>query len=98
VSYRLLIRSQAKRDLQRAAKYYEKRLPGLGSRFVAEVESVLNRIEHPPLLYQVVHRDVRRAIASKFPYGIFYRIDRDNIVVFAIVHLHRDVDAWRDRL
>ena len=98
MNYNLLIRRQAKRDLQRAAKYYEKQLAGLGRDFVTEIDKVLERIEQNPLLYQAVYRGVRRAVANKFPYGVFYKIDRKDIVVFAIVHLHRDVSSWQDRL
>ena len=96
--YRLLLRRQAKRDLQRAATWYEKRLAGLGREFLQEIDIALERIEQNPLLYPAVYRDIRRAVANKFPYGIFYRIDRDSIIVFAIVHLHRDVSSWQDRV
>jgi toxin ParE1/3/4 len=91
VSYSLLVRGQAKRDLRQAAKWYEKRLIGLGREFVSEVETVIARIEENPLLYQPIHRDVRRAVVRRFPYGVFYRIDQDEVIVFAIVHLNRDV-------
>lgn len=98
MSYSLLVRGQAKRDLRQAAKWYEKRLRGLGREFVSEVETVMERIAENPLLYQPVHRDVRRAIVHRFPYGVFYRIDQHHIIVFAITHLNRDVAAWQDRL
>jgi plasmid stabilization system protein ParE len=98
VTYRLLVRRQAKHDLRNSAKWYERQLTGLGREFVAEVEAVLDRISESPLLYQPVYRDVRRALTRRFPYGVFYRIDQDDIVVFAILHLHRDVKSWQDRL
>jgi plasmid stabilization system protein ParE len=98
VNYSLLVRVQAKRDLRQAARWYEKRLTGLGRQFVSEVDTVIERIEENPLLYQPVHRDVRRALVHRFPYGVFYRIDQHDVIVFAIVHLNRDVSAWQDRL
>jgi plasmid stabilization system protein ParE len=98
VNYSLLVRGQAKRDLRQAAKWYEKRLIGLGREFVSEVETVVERIEENPLLYQPVHRDVRSAVVHRFPYGVFYRVDQQDIIVFAIVHLNRDVSVWQDRL
>ena len=98
MNYSLLVRRQAKRDLRHAARWYEKRLSGLGREFVSAVETVIERIEENPLLYQPIYRDVRRAVVQRFPYGVFYRIDQQNIVVFAIVHLNRDLSAWQDRL
>lgn len=98
MNYRLLVRSQAKRDLRHSVKWYETQLAGLGREFVVEVDAVLGRISENPSLYQPVYRDVRRAVTHRFPYGIFYRIDQDEIVVFAVVHVYRDVTSWQDRL
>lgn len=98
MSYRLLVRRQAKADLRRAARWYEKQLAGLGREFIAEVEAALNRIVENPLQYQPIYRETRRSQTHRFPYGIFYRIEESDIVVFAIVHLHRDDGSWRDRL
>lgn len=98
MTYRLLLRRQAKHNLRISAKWYERQLAGLGREFVAEVEAVLDRLSENPLLYQPIYRDVRRALTRRFPYGIFYRVDQDDIVVFAIVPLHRDVTSWQDRL
>ena len=98
MNYSVLVRGQAKRDLRQAAKWYEKRLSGLGREFVSEVETVIERIGENPLMYQPVHRDVRRAVVHRFPYGVFYHIEQNDIIVFAIIHLNRDVSAWQDRV
>jgi plasmid stabilization system protein ParE len=94
VTYRLLVRRQAKLDLRRAARWYEERHPGLGRELVAEVDAVLDRITKNPNQYQVAYRNIRRAVVQRFPYGVFYRIDGSDILVFAIVHLHRDPSVW----
>jgi toxin ParE1/3/4 len=98
VRYCILVRAQAKRDLQRAARYYEKQLAGLGHDFVTEIDRLLESIAENPLLCQTVHREVRRAIAHRFPYGLFYKIEQEDIVVIAIVHLHRDPASWQKRV
>lgn len=97
MKYRLLIRRQAQSDLRQAARWYEEQNSGLGREFVTEVEVALNRIAENPLQYQVLYREVRRAALRKFPYGIFYRVEQDSLVVLAIMHLHRDPTSWQDR-
>lgn len=97
MTYRLLIRRQAKGDLRQAARWYERRMPGLGREFVAEIDAAVDRIVDNPLQYQVIYKNARRAIARRFPFGIFYRIDDSEIIVFAIVHLQRDPALWQDR-
>jgi plasmid stabilization system protein ParE len=47
--------------------------------------------------HQVVYREVRRSIPRRFPYGVFYRIEQADVLVFAVVHLHRDPSTWQDR-
>jgi toxin ParE1/3/4 len=97
VNYRLLIRRQAKSDLRQATRWYERQSPGVGREFVAEVEVALSPIGENPLQYQTIYGEVRRAISHKFPYGVFCLVEQDKIVVFAIVHLHRDPASWQDR-
>jgi toxin ParE1/3/4 len=97
VTYRLLVRKQAKLDLRQAVRWYDQQQYGLGRELVEQADAALERIADNPTQYQVVHRNVRRAILRRFPYGIFYWIDGADIVVFAIVHLHRDPSSWQGR-
>jgi toxin ParE1/3/4 len=97
VTYRLLVRQQAKLDLRQAVRWYDQQQNGLGREFVGQVDAAMERIVDNPIQYQVVHRDIRRAILRKFPYGVFYRVDATNIVIFAIVHLHQDPSSWQSR-
>ncbi len=98
MSYRLLVRREAELDLRRAARWYEEQSPGLGRELIAQVDTALNRVANNPNRCQIIYRDVRREIVQRFPYGIFYRIDGTDVVVFAIVHLHRDPSTWQRRV
>lgn len=97
MTYRLVVRRQAKADIREAARWYESQRVGLGRAFVHQIDALLDRIRQNPMQHQVVHREVRRAIPRRFPYGVFYRIDESEVLVFAVVHLHRDPSIWRDR-
>jgi hypothetical protein len=44
VKYELLIRGRAKRDVRRAAKWYERQHEGPGKEFVVEADVALERI------------------------------------------------------
>jgi len=54
---------------------------------------LLDGIREDPPQHQVVYRSVRRAIPRRFPYGLSYRIDGSVVLVFAVVHLHRDAST-----
>lgn len=57
----------------------------------------LANIESNPLMYPVVHRNTRRAIIHRFPFGIYYRIVNDAAVVVAVIHCGRHPRHWKDR-
>ncbi len=97
MTYRLTVRRQAKADIRAAARWYERQRPGLGRAFVQQVDLLLDRVRQNPLQYQVVYRGIRRAIPRRFPYGLFYRIDGSDVLVFAVVHLYREPSTWQDR-
>jgi len=89
---------EAEGDLAEAFDYYEAQLSGLGHEFVATVEHQLERIVENPAQYQVLHRDVRRAVVRRFPYAVFYLVDAEVVVVLAIEHQARDPEHWKQRL
>jgi len=95
VIYELVVRSRAKADIRRAAKWYEKQRKGLGVTFVAEVDKAIAQIEANPEQFQVIYQDIRHAITHRFPYGVFYRIKKNTIVVSALIHLQRSNVPWK---
>ena len=56
-----------------------------------------DRVRLNPMQHQIAYREVRRAIPRRFPYGVFYRIVGSEVLVFAVVDLHRDPSTWQDR-
>lgn len=98
VKFHVVVRRPAKADVRSAARWYELQRTGLGREFVSEVDGVLNRVSENPFQYQALHRELRRAIVHRFPYGVFYRIQGRRIVVFCVMHLHQDPVVWRSRV
>lgn len=39
---------------------------------------------------RVIHKDIRRALIRRFPYGIFYLLEQDKVIVLAFLHTSRD--------
>ena len=97
MTYRLRVRREAKADIREAARWYEGERIGLGRAFVQQIDALLDRLRLNPMQYQIVYQEIRRAIPRRFPYGVFYRIDGADILVFAVVDLHRDPSTWQDR-
>jgi toxin ParE1/3/4 len=89
MSIPLFVRPEAVADLQEAFEWYEKRAPGLGAQLVGELDRALASIAANPLAFSKIHRAMRRTLLRRFPYGVFYLVEDDRIVVLAILHTAR---------
>lgn len=90
----VVYRRQVGRDLAVGFGYYEEQTKGLGERFLTAVGSAFDAIERYPQMFAQVHGEVRRALLSQFPYGVFYRVESERVVVLAVLHTGRDPRIW----
>ncbi len=71
---KLLIRAAAQRELQDGAEWYESKVPGLGLEFTLAIKAKFALIQRSPKLFQEAEHGTRRAVVSRFPYTVFYRL------------------------
>ena len=88
----------AKDEMFQAEEYYEQQAPGLGREFIAEVNHTVKGIADHPKSGRTVKREVRRRLVRRFPFGILYRIDPNEIVILAVMHLRRHPGYWLKRI
>jgi plasmid stabilization system protein ParE len=87
----------AESEMIEAAIYYETLQSNLGKRFLASIQESILHIQLNPNLYTSLEFDVRRCLVKTFPFGIIYRDKPDDIVIVAVMHLHREPDYWKNR-
>lgn len=97
MSLPLIIMPEAEVDLTEARHWYEGKREGLGEEFVLCVEAGPEHIRRAPEAATEVLPGVRRVMVRRFPYGIFYRVDTDQIAVLAVYHTRRDPRGWHER-
>lgn len=97
MSFAVYVRPEARADIEQASAWYERQRAGLGGDFLDEVLDAFDRIADDPRIYPVVHRQTHRAVIHRFPFGAFYRIEDDTIVVLAVMHGSRHPRAWQQR-
>jgi plasmid stabilization system protein ParE len=88
----------ARAELLAAQDWYEMQLPGLGEHFRVELETAVNRMADNPHQFPAVFQDVHRARLRKFPYALFFRIERKALTVIACFHGSRDPQQWQRRV
>lgn len=91
------LRPEAELDVAEAALWYEANEPGLGAQFVDQVQATINTIAEQPSAFTTVHKSVRRALVRRFPFGVFYQIDKDGVIVIAVLHGSRHPRTWKER-
>ncbi len=87
----------AELEMLDAARYYELQASGLGGDFLDKIDSAVQDIGMHPERWPVIRFNIRRRLIHRFPYALLYRIDPEEIVIQAIMHLHRRPDYWIDR-
>ena len=93
----IVIRPAAAADIEDAFLWYEQQRPGLGSEFLSTVDDALQAIQRAPQRHPVIHRNTRRALLPRFPYGIYYRTYPDLVVIVACMHGRRDPRRWQSQ-
>ena len=95
MTLRVVLRPEALAELEEARAWYEERDLGLGEEFYRCVEAVVEGARRSPDQYPCVHGEVRRGLVRRFPYGVFYMVTDDTIVILAVFHASRDPAGWR---
>ena len=88
----------AEHEMIEAAVYYESQSSGLGSDYLSEVERAIQAIAKSPMTWPIVGGELRRRLMKRFPFGMLYRIDPEEIVIIAVAHLRRKPGYWRKRI
>ena len=93
----LRLRPEVELELTDAALWYEEQGLGLGHQFLDEVLTTFSTITETPLMYPIVHRNTRRTLIHRFPFGVYYRVETSTIVVVAVMHGSRNPRRWKSR-
>jgi plasmid stabilization system protein ParE len=92
-----VFRPAAAADVDDAFRWYESQRENLGEKFLGSVATCVELVLRHPEAHPIVHRDTRRALLQRFPYGLLYRIFNDQILFVACFHVRRNPRAWSVR-
>lgn len=92
----VVFRPEAQREVGDAFDWYEASVPGLGERFLDELDLIVSRVSKNPMHFPVAF-GFRRAVVHTFPYCVYFRETESAIVVVAVFHGRRDPKRLRKR-
>ena len=85
----VVILEDAADDMEAGQRFYESRESGIGDYFVESILSDLDSL----VLYAGIHRlhfGFHRMLSKRFPFGIYYAVERETAYVYAILDMRRD--------
>jgi plasmid stabilization system protein ParE len=94
---RVVFHPEAEAEFLAAARFYDAHQPGLGLDFVTEVQRAARVLVAHPRLGRRFSRRLRRILVRRFPYGLLYRLEANEIFIVAVAHLRRRPGYWRRR-
>ena len=90
--------SHARAEIIEATAYYQYQSSEVARRFLADLANATSPLLQFPGIGSPVRGGVRRFLLKTFPYQLIYRVDGNDIRVFAVAHVKRRSGYWRDRL
>jgi plasmid stabilization system protein ParE len=88
----------AKEELKEAVAYYDRKRTSLGDAFAADLAETIEKILMAPGAGSLLAPSVRRRRTSRFPYGVVYTVRGEELIIIAVMHLHRKPGYWQGRL
>ncbi|MGE5343120.1 MAG: type II toxin-antitoxin system RelE/ParE family toxin [Candidatus Omnitrophota bacterium] len=89
---------EALKEYEESALYYKRISIDLAISFVNCVEIGIQKIIENPKAWSIIKEDVRRHLIKRFPFGIYYTLENDGIIILAIMHMSRKPGYWISRM
>ena len=88
----------AEEDLVEGFWFYERQQPGLGAYFLNSIYADLHALEETAGVHRIVYKNYHRALATRFPFALYYSLSEQTAFVRAIVDCRRDPTWIREHL
>lgn len=95
---RIEISEDALADLNGGFLFYEAQEPGLGDYIIACLRADIEGLKISAGAHRVAYADYHRLLSRVFPFGVFYTIEGQTAVVWAVLDLRRDPEWIRSQL
>jgi len=98
MSLPIVLHRAASAEFIEASTWYEGKRLGLGFEFITEIDRCISLASSNPLQFALVREDIRRVLANRFPYSVYFHAEKYRIVVLAVFHGNRDPAIWQSRV
>jgi len=90
---KIKILKSAREDLKEGFHFYELQQGGLGSYFLESLSSDIESLKLFAGIHSIHFKKYHRLFSKRFPFAVYYRIEEDEIRVYAVIDCRKD-PAW----
>lgn len=90
---KIRISTSADQDLVDGFHFYENQLEGLGMHFLDSLFSDIDSLKIYTGIHSVHFNNYFRLLSKRFPFAIYYKIEQNNINIYAVLDT-RSNPAW----
>ena len=98
MKYRTIVRPEAENDLKEAFSWYEGKRQGLGYDFLLQMDAGVRFIERNPEICPPEYKGTRKHLIKRFPYKIIYLVEKESIIILAVIHGKRSPNLIKKRI
>ena len=79
------------------AARYDLEVPGLGTRFGAEINRAIELLLENPKIGAPIDEEIRHFVLRRFPHSIIYAVVSELLYILAVAHGSREPGYWQLR-
>ena len=87
---RISIQPSALQDLRDGFRFYDAKEPGLGDYFLDSLLSDIDSLQLFAGIHSMHFGRFHRLLSKRFPYGVYYQVSGNQVLVRAVLDLRRD--------
>ena len=95
---KLEILEAAREDLIEGFHFYERSEQGIGEYFLTCLYSDIESLRILGGIHRKVHNDLHRSLSKRFPFAIYYTVEKETVLVRAILDCRRNPSWTRTKL
>lgn len=95
---RVNLRGSAYQDLVRGAHFYDRRQPGLGTRFFDTLWDEIQSLATTGGMHAKLYGAYYRYVSRTFPHAIVYKVENGSVIVCAVFDCRRNPERLHKRL
>lgn len=97
MAFKVIVKPLAEFEIDVAVNWYEEQKKNLGKIFLQRLTSAIKLVSENPHSFQKRYKNIRAFSLNKFPFRVYYIIQKDTLYIVAVLHEKRSLKQLKKR-